>query len=171
MEGRAKVEVVSLYLAEFFLVGQGFIPCRRNFFRRGVKPRPTLSDFSCRAGLYTLPTNFLRRGVKPRPTLSDFHLGRALARPSDFAKVCHSIHSQQLQNCLQHSNEKVALNRTEDLERQIWNADKWSHQPCHLCANNAIQEHTSKSEKPAPCQYFLFARPKISARELRYPNR
>jgi len=29
--------------AEFFLVGQGFIPCRRIFYRRGVKPRPTLS--------------------------------------------------------------------------------------------------------------------------------
>jgi len=65
----------------------GFIPCRQIFSarcktapyiepifpRRGVKPRPTLSQFSsCRAGFYTLPTKFFRRGVKPRPTLSRF---------------------------------------------------------------------------------------------------
>ena len=57
------------------LVGQGFIPCRQIFHRRGVKPRPTLKpNFPCRAGFYTLPTNFHRRGVKPRPTLSRISL-------------------------------------------------------------------------------------------------
>jgi len=76
-------------------VGQGFTPCRRIFFRRGVKPRPTLSpiflvgqgfipcrqifsarcktapyiepNFLCRAGFHTLPTNFFSARCETAP--------------------------------------------------------------------------------------------------------
>ncbi len=40
----------ACWRADFPFVGQGFIPCRRIFYRRGVKPRPTLSQFFISVG-------------------------------------------------------------------------------------------------------------------------
>jgi len=87
-----------LWRAEFPFVGQGFILCRRIFYRRGVKPRPTLSPISlvgqgftpcrqilsarCKTAPYIEPI-FIPVGQEPDPPKQRI-FGSAGASPSQF---------------------------------------------------------------------------------------
>ena len=93
-------------LSQFSFVGQGFIPCRRNFLSARCETAPYIEPiFLCRAGFYTPPT-FWRceficlHGVKPCPTrldepTSNERQPRILVRPVVNPCLSRDVNRQQ----------------------------------------------------------------------------